>query len=166
MPNYRFTALDGNGRDVEGVVSGASEDEVIATLKEAGVFPTSIEETDATADYSPSFGEFRMADIVPSGSAVEGDGLPCEYKEGRAWTKGFLNVEAGDSQVFLVFNKPTTKDYLRVDFSEVVKVEEEGFFRKELAVHMAGGVNRYFRGPTQDLKDCCRLGLYVSRQSF
>lgn len=47
MPKFKYVAMDSKGREVEGVIESENESRAISTVKEKGLFPTSVEEVGA-----------------------------------------------------------------------------------------------------------------------
>ena len=55
MPKYDYVALDNRGKETKGTVEVASQNEAIGRVKEMGLFPTKIVETEKAQDkkFSP-----------------------------------------------------------------------------------------------------------------
>ena len=47
MPKFKYVAMDSKGREVEGVIESENESRAISTVKDKGLFPTSVEEVGA-----------------------------------------------------------------------------------------------------------------------
>ena len=50
MPKYDYVALDNRGKETKGTVEVASQNEAIGRVKEMGLFPTKIVETEKVQD--------------------------------------------------------------------------------------------------------------------
>ncbi len=50
MPKYDYVALDSRGKETKGTVEVASQNEAIGRVKEMGLFPTKIVETEKVQD--------------------------------------------------------------------------------------------------------------------
>src|SRR6516225_5172028 len=52
MPKYDYIALDQHGKETKGSIEVASQNEAIGRVKEMGLYPTKIVETDRVAEKS------------------------------------------------------------------------------------------------------------------
>jgi type IV pilus assembly protein PilC len=77
MPKYNYVAMDAHGKETKGTLEVSSQNEAIGRVKEMGLFPTKIVETDKVKDKTVSKG----------GGGARAGGKPGAKKKG-----GALNV--------------------------------------------------------------------------
>jgi len=72
MPKYDYVALDNRGKETKGTVEVASQNEAIGRVKEMGLFPTKIVETEKVADKKAVKSKAKSA---PRAGGKKGGGL-------------------------------------------------------------------------------------------
>ncbi|MFZ0827024.1 MAG: type II secretion system F family protein [Verrucomicrobiia bacterium] len=61
MPKFDYVALDNRGKETKGTVEVASQNEAIGRVKEMGLFPTKIIETEKVTDKKPAKGKAKSS---------------------------------------------------------------------------------------------------------
>src|SRR5438132_2167590 len=71
MPKFNYVAMDSHGKETKGTLEVASQNEAIGRVKEMGLFPTKIVETDKE---KPAKGEKKGAAGRPAAKAKKKGG--------------------------------------------------------------------------------------------
>jgi type IV pilus assembly protein PilC len=66
MPKFRYVAMDAKGREVEGVLDADNENRALSTLKDKGLFPTSVTDMGGGRNRGPSRGGVPGKGVVPA----------------------------------------------------------------------------------------------------
>ncbi len=75
MPKYNYVALDAHGKETKGTIEVASQNEAIGRVKEMGLFPTKITETDKAAKEGKSAGKKVKAKPAAKAKGKKGKGM-------------------------------------------------------------------------------------------
>ena len=105
MKNYQYVAMDANGKELKGVISAESEEDSMEILKNQGLYPIAINETQKPAtEQFELVEEDEELEPIPDGMMLEDESTPCTLiATGDIEYNGFFNMLGENKNLYLVF---------------------------------------------------------------
>lgn len=128
MPKFSYTAMDSRGKDVKGSIEADNENEAVNSLKQQGLFPTSV---------SSDGGAARVSNILGGGGASKSGGINIPFLSGGNVKSKNLTVFTRQLATLIGAGLPLLKS-LNVLFKQERNQNLKGIIRK-LADSIEGG---------------------------
>jgi len=156
--------MDNSGNEDCGFLDAESEDDVMAKLKDRGLFVTNI--SLIAPEVTPEWSAISLASpsSIPSGRLLA-QGLPCTHENRGFRVKGLLNLLGVDGELHLVFDRMDgVETVLELPIQAISQVQQQGLFRKRLVITTTTIEEHVFRGSAGEIQRLCEWGIFATQR--